>query len=68
MQNNFKLQVTKAVSQRVNVKNAFLEILQDSQENTWARVYCLMKLQACGNINVKIYVYRVFYFKLFQLV
>ena len=33
--------------QRCSVKKVFLEISQNSQENTCARVYFLIKLQAC---------------------
>ena len=37
---------TKAVAQRCSVKNVFLEISQNSQKNTCARVSFLVKLQA----------------------
>ena len=37
---------SEAVAQRWSVKNVFLEILRNSQENTCARVSFLMKLQA----------------------
>ena len=36
----------EAVAQRCSVRKMFLEILQDSQENTCARVSFLVKLQA----------------------
>ena len=36
----------EAVAQRYSVKKAFLEISQNSQENTCARVSFLIKLQA----------------------
>ena len=39
---------TEAVVQRCSVKKVFLEISQNSQENTWARDYFLIKLQASG--------------------
>ena len=38
----------EAVAQRCSVKNVVLEISQNSQENTSARVPFLMKLQAQG--------------------
>ena len=38
----------EAVIQRCSVKNVFLENLQNSQENTCARVSFLIKLQASG--------------------
>ena len=38
----------EAVVRRCSVKNLFLEILQNSQENTCARVSFLTKLQASG--------------------
>ena len=37
---------TKAVAQSCSVKKVFLEISQNSQENTCARVCYLIKLQA----------------------
>ena len=40
------LQITEAVVQRCSVKKVFLEILQNSQENTFARVSFLKQLQA----------------------
>ena len=36
---------SEAVAQRCSVKNVFLEISQNSQENTCARVSFLIKLQ-----------------------
>ena len=41
-------QYLEAAAQRCSVKKVFLEILQNSQENTCARVSCLIKLQASG--------------------
>ena len=40
-----KVQRLKAVAQRCSVKKVFLEISQNSQENTCARVSFLIKLQ-----------------------
>ena len=37
---------TEAVAQRFSAKKVFLEILQNSQENIFARVSFLIKLQA----------------------
>ena len=37
---------TKVVAQSCSVKKVFLETLQDSQENTYARVCFFIKLQA----------------------
>ena len=42
-------EVIEAVNQSCSVKKVFLEISQNSQENTCARVYFLIKLQATGN-------------------
>ena len=42
---------TEAVIQRCSVKNVFLIISQNSQENTCARVSFLIKLQACKFIK-----------------
>ena len=39
---------TEAVVRRCSVKMVFLEILQNSEENTGARVSFLIKLQAKG--------------------
>ena len=41
----FKRVLTKAVSRRCSVKKVFLEISQNSPENTCARLYFLIKLQ-----------------------
>ena len=41
-----RLECSEAVVQRCSVKNVFLEISQNSQENTCARVSFLIKLQA----------------------
>ena len=46
--------LTEAVAQRCYVKNVFLEISQNSQENTCARVSVLIKLQASGLHFIKI--------------
>ena len=40
--------LSEAVAQRFSVKNVFLDISQNSQENTCARVSFLIKLQALG--------------------
>ena len=41
-------QRTEAVTQRCSLKKVFLEIVQNSQENTSVRVSFLMKLQVKG--------------------
>ena len=41
----------EAVAQKCSVKKVFLEISQSSQENTFARVSFLIKLQACNFIK-----------------
>ena len=46
-------QCTEAVAQRFSFKKVFLEILQNSQENTFARVSFLMKLQVKANNFIK---------------
>ena len=40
------IDISKAVAQRSSVEKVFLEISQNSQENTLARVSILIKLQA----------------------
>ena len=42
------LQNREAVVQRCSVQKVFLKISQNSQENTRARVYFLIKLQTLG--------------------
>ena len=42
------LKRTEAVAWRCSVKQVLLEISRNSQENTWARVSFLIKLQASG--------------------
>ena len=44
----FSSRLKKAVSWRCSLKKMFLEISQNSQENTCARVSCLIKLQTCN--------------------
>ena len=41
----------EAVARRYSVKKMFLKTTLNSQENTWARVSFLMKLQACNFIK-----------------
>ena len=50
-----KVQFTEAVAQTCPVKKMLLKILQNSQENTWASVSFLIKLQAslCNSIIKK---------------
>ena len=50
---NFKLYVTEAFAQRCSVKKLFLEISQNSQENTCARASFLIKLQAPATLLKK---------------
>ena len=45
VQSKYFLKRTEVVARRFSVKNVFLEILQNSQENTCARVSFLIKLQ-----------------------
>ena len=45
------LKITESVVQRCSVEKVFLEISQNSQENTCARVSILMKLQASAYFN-----------------
>ena len=42
---NLFLQISEAVVRRCSVKKVFLEITQNSQENTGAKVSFLLKLQ-----------------------
>ena len=44
---------TEVVVQRCSVKKVFLEIAQNSQENTWARIPFLIKLQASESALLK---------------
>ena len=44
----------EAVAQRCSVKKVFLEILQNSRENTCARVTSVIKLQACNFIKKRL--------------
>ena len=44
----FFYKTTEAVAQRCSVKKVFLEISQNSQENTCARISFLIKVQASG--------------------
>ena len=44
----FSIQHSEAVVQMCSVKKMFLEISQNSQENTYARDSFLIKLQASG--------------------
>ena len=43
-----KFQIREALARRCSVKKVFLEISQNSEENTCATVYFLIKLQAWG--------------------
>ena len=47
-QDDCYLVLLEAVVQRCSVKKMFLEISQNSQKSTCARVYFLIKLQAWG--------------------
>ena len=64
---DFLNEVTEAVVQRCSVKKVFLEISQNSQENTCARVSFLIKLQASGFfwnpffLMVEVFVLHVLY-------
>ena len=49
-----------AVVQRISVKKVFLEISQNSQENTCARVFFLIKLLASGSFIKKETLAQVF--------
>ena len=40
--------ISEAVGQRCSTKKVFLEISENSQENTCSRVSFLIKLQACN--------------------
>ena len=41
--------MSEAVTRSYSVKKVFLKISQNSQENTCARVFFLIKLQTSGN-------------------
>ena len=45
---HFEMQDSEAIPKMCSVKNVFLEISQNSQENACARVSFLIKLQAIG--------------------
>ena len=44
----FELELKETVAKSCSVKKVFLEVSQNSQENTCARVSFLIKLQASG--------------------
>ena len=46
LKHGVKVRLTEAIVRRCSVKKVFLEIFQNSQENTSARVSSLIKLQA----------------------
>ena len=46
---------SEAVAQRCSVKNVFLEISQDSLENTCFRISFLTKLQACNFVKKRLW-------------
>ena len=46
LKHGMKVRLTEAIVRRCSVKKVFLEIFQNSQENTSARVSSLIKLQA----------------------
>ena len=48
-----KCHLTGAVAQRCSVKKVFVEVLQNSQENTCVRVSSLIKLQASAYNLIK---------------
>ena len=56
---SFILVDAEAVARRCSVKEVFLEILQNSQENTCARVSFSIKLQASGR-SVFLWILRNF--------
>ena len=49
------LLLTKAVTQKCSVKKVFLEILQNSQENTYVRVSLLVKMKAASTENINVW-------------
>ena len=53
------MKLLEAVTQKYSVKKVFLQISQNSQENTCARVSFLMKLQA-SDIGVFLWILRNF--------
>ena len=48
---NYQYTRPKAVARKWSVIKLFLKILQNSQENTCARVFFKIKLQASGLLN-----------------
>ena len=46
--NLFKIKTAVSAMPQKSRQKVFLEILQNSQENTYARVYFLIKLQTIG--------------------
>ena len=52
------INVSEAVFQRCSVEKMFLEISQNSQKNTCARVSFLIKLQALGEISKNTFFYK----------
>ena len=49
----FSIQHSEAVVQMYSLKKVFLEIAQNSQENTYTRVSFLIKLQGACNVIKK---------------
>ena len=58
----FGEEILEAVAQACSVKKMFLEILQNSQENTCTRVSILIKLQASGLCHSKFFTACVYIF------
>ena len=58
---------TEAGIQKCSVKKVFLEILQNSQENTCARVSFLIKLQASSNFIKKETLAKVFSCEFYEI-
>ena len=57
---NINQRYAEAVVRRCSVEKVFLEISQNSQENTYARVSFLIKLQACLQLVIKEALAQVF--------
>ena len=61
------IRMSEAVARRSTVKKVFLKMSQNSQENTCARVSCLIKLQTSGNFIKKEALGQVFSYKFYEI-
>ena len=56
-----QLRMKEAVTGRCSVKKVFLEISQDSHENTCVRAFFLLKLHCGKSVQIRIFFWSVFF-------